>query len=130
MQLGAQPPVEPDRRPVPVEDGPLHPPTASLHRNARDGPQQGAAHALAPLLGKHEEVFQVERGAGEKRRVGEEVEGEAHGPAIAPSDERLEVGPLAEAVAPQAASGRLDLMAEPLVLRQATDQSQDRRCVA
>jgi hypothetical protein len=130
VQLGSKLLVEPDRRPVPVEDGPLHPPTAPLHRNARDGPQQGPAHASAPLLGKHEEVFQVERGAGEERRVGKEVEGEAHGLAIAPSDERLEVGPLAEAVALQPPSRCLHLMAEPLVLRQATDQSQDRRRVA
>jgi hypothetical protein len=122
--------VDTDRRPVPVEHRPLHPPAPAPHRDARQRAQQGPAGALPALGRRDEEVFQVERGARQERRVREEVEGEADGPAAAATDEGLEVTASTEAVAPDARRGGHALARQPLVLGQTADQCEDGRDVA
>ena len=52
---------------------------AAPHGDARQGLQQRPANSRAALLGRNEEIFEIERGHGRKRRVGEEIEGEAYG---------------------------------------------------
>jgi len=123
-------PVDPDRRPVPVEHRPLHPPAPAPHRDARERPQERPAAATAALGRRDEEVFEIERRTRQERRVREEVEGEADRPAAPAADEGLEVAAGAEAITPDPGRGGDALVREALVLRQATDQRQDRRDVA
>ena len=130
MEPRADPPVEPDGRGVPVEHCPLHPATTAGHGDLAEGPQEGPPRSPPPLLGEDEEVFQVQAGAPEKRRVREEVEGKAHGPPPAPADERLEVRAPAEAVPARLGGGDLDLVHQPLVLGEAPDERDDGRNVS
>src|SRR2546427_379668 len=129
-EAGAQPPVEADRRRVPVEHRPLHAPAATAHGDPREGPQQRAAGAGAARLGQHEEIFQVEGRLAQERRVGEEVEGQADGAAVAPADQRVEVRAPAEPVAADGGGGDDALALELLVAREAADQLADDGCVA
>jgi hypothetical protein len=130
VQPGAQPPVEADRRAVPVQHGPLHPPAASLRGHPGHRAQQRQADAATPLGGEHEQVLEIERGARQERGVREVIEREPHGLAILPGDQRLEVSPATEAVAAQARHTGLDLRQEPFVTSQAANQGQDRGYVA
>src|SRR5213083_2789761 len=90
---------ERSRRQVPVENRPLHAAAAASHRDLRERPKQRPARSVAARLGQDEEIFEVERGPAEERRVREVVEREADGRAAAPADECLEVARPPEAVA-------------------------------
>jgi len=61
--------VEADRRLVPVEDRPLEPPAAALDGERREMLQQRLAIAATAILGRDEEILEVEAGLAEKRRV-------------------------------------------------------------
>jgi hypothetical protein len=123
-------PVHADRRPVPVEHGPLHPSAPAPHRDARERPQERSAGAAAALGRCDEEIFEIERGPRQERRVREEVEGEADRPAGPTADERLEVAAGAEAIPPDPGRGGDAFVRQALVLRQTADQREDRRDVA
>src|ERR1700704_4429057 len=69
--------VKTDRIAVPVEDGPLEPPAAPLHRDAGQRFQQSPPDAAAAMLRDHEQVLEVDPGQGEKGREVVEEEGEA-----------------------------------------------------
>src|SRR5207245_2480294 len=85
--------------------------------------------AGAARLRQHEEIFQVEGRLAQERRVGEEVEGQADGAAVAPADQRVEVRAPAEPVAADGGGGDAALALEPLVAREAADQLADDGCV-
>src|SRR3989442_10241831 len=129
-EAGAEPPVEADRRRVPVEHRPLHAPTAAPHGDPRQRAQEGLAGAVAALLGQHEQVFEVERGLRQEGGVREEVECEADGAGAAPADQRLEIAAAAEAVSPHRGGGGDALGRETLVTREAADQLADHAGVA
>jgi hypothetical protein len=122
--------VDADRRPVPVQHRPLHASAPPPQRDAGQRPQQRPSASAAALGGEHEEILEIERGARQERRVREEVEREADGPAAATTDEGLEIAPPAEAVTPDPAGRGDALVGQALVLGQAPDQREDRRNVA
>ena len=86
-ELGQGGPGQPERRPlvggdgteravevdgglVPIKHGPFQPRTAPLDGTSSQSTEQGPAHPPGPLLGHHEEVFQVQpvtAGPGRKR---------------------------------------------------------------
>jgi len=117
--------VEVNRRGVPVQHRPLHAPASPADGDARQGREQGAAGAPTALVGQHEEILEVERRAGQERGVGEEIEREADGRAVALADERVEVAPWAEAVTTDATKARLAFAGQPLVLREPPDEAKD-----
>src|SRR2546425_13216133 len=59
-QPSAEPLVEADRRPVPVEHRPFHAPAAARDRDPGQGTEQHAAGALTALLGDDEEILEIE----------------------------------------------------------------------
>src|SRR5262245_50113910 len=121
----AQPPVEADGRPVPVEHRPLEAAAAAPHRDARERGEERASRALSALFGQHEEVLEIEGRLGEEGGEREEVEREAHGTSTPARDERLEVGAPAEAVTAHARRGGPALVTEPLVIGKAPDEGED-----
>src|SRR5207244_5287901 len=106
-ELRPEPPVEPDRRRVPVEYHPFHSAAPAPQGDPRQLGEQRPAGAPPALFGQDEEILEVERRTSHKRRVREEVEGEAAGGAAPPADEGLEVGPPPEAVAADLHGGGL-----------------------
>src|SRR5581483_4462226 len=66
--------VEVDRRLVPVEHLPLHPPAALAYRLGGAGTEERLPRPTAPELRQHEDILEVKRGARQERRVREEVD--------------------------------------------------------
>jgi hypothetical protein len=77
VQLGAEAPVEADRRPVPVEHRPLHPPASALDGQGGEAAKEHRPQAAPPELRADVQVFQVQPRLAQEGGVVVEEEGEA-----------------------------------------------------
>src|SRR4029077_12106217 len=77
VRPGAQALVETDRLPIPVEHRPFQATTPALDGELCEVGQERAPDAAPAVVGKHEQVLEVEPGAGEEGREGMEEQREA-----------------------------------------------------
>src|SRR5262249_48775246 len=94
--------VEPDRRFVPVEHGPLQAATAALHGELRQRGQEGLAVPVAAKLGQDEEVLEIDGRLCQKRRVSGEEERVSDRLVRLLGNQRFAVWPLAKQMLTQA----------------------------
>ena len=95
---GAEPLVEADGRRVPLQDAPLEPAAAPLDGERGERGEQPSAESQAAPLGDDEEVFEIDAGLRQERRVVVEEEGEAGRLSVDFRDQDLRVGARPEEV--------------------------------
>src|SRR5439155_22743666 len=119
------------RLPVPVEARPLHPRAAAVVRQSDAMAQERRTDAATAIFGEHENVFEVERGRGAKRRIGlkENRVTDRHGRVLPKRQPGLEARPLAEAILQQSLPFPGVRRRQFLKLRQRGDQLDQRRSV-
>src|SRR5258706_15216881 len=76
---GTEARVEPDRRLVPVEHGPLEAPVVPLDSDPRERRHQRTADAASARDRPHEQILEIEAGPAEERRVALEEQRESDG---------------------------------------------------
>src|ERR1700756_3266685 len=122
---GATAAVEVDRGSVPVEDVPLQPSAAALHRDGRHISQQRLADATAAMRGLYEEIFEMDAGTA-PCGVDGEIKSEAGGFSLVIGDQALEERLRSEAVAAELGLADLDCVGLAFVDSECVDQSKNR----
>jgi len=92
----AEPLVEGDRALVPIENPPLETTAISLHRDPSQAYKEVTPDSGTSRIGSHEEIFQIDARASEKRGVVMEEERESDGSILEFCDQDLGIGVWAE----------------------------------
>src|SRR5580658_1899606 len=107
--------IKRDGRFIPVEHRPFAPPASPIDRNAGHFADERSTVALAAMLGKDEQVLQMETRPAKKRRVRVEEKRKAHDHSIVLANERFGIGARAEKVRAKLFLCAHDFVLEPLV---------------
>src|SRR5262249_24428344 len=114
--------VKVDRRLVPVQHRPLEATAAALDRNSRQLAQHRPPVTVVPMRRSDEEIFQVDSGTTQKGREVVEVEREADGSSVLLSDQCLGSRVRAKQMALKLGLLEGDLVREPFVLGEISNQ--------
>jgi hypothetical protein len=121
--------VKLDGRLVPVEDGPLHAAAAALHGNPGHALEERPSDSVSAKPRPHEDVLEVKPRSSQERGIILEEDRKARRLVLVVSDEDLGAGLLAEEALPQEILRGHDLVAQALVLGNASNEGEDQRHV-
>lgn len=129
-QVSAEALVEPNRRHIPSEHGPLHTAASLSHGDVRQRRHQLIARPLPSMARPDEDIFDVQRGARDEGGVCKEVHCHPYRCLTAPANQRAKIGTPAKAVAADGRPRGIKPIQELFVPGQAPQHRKDCRDIA